>query len=109
MIFRNAAIAVLALSLSACVTLYSKEREWKLPAGMGHYLISARLNAGLLTREAVISVNGQEVLRGSAFFWSNTITMSSTFEQLPIDALCDREAKTCDVRIAGIHAASLKF
>jgi len=109
MIFKNAAIAVLALMLSACVTLYSKEREWKLPAGMGSYLISARINAGLLTREAVISVNGQEVLRGSAFFWSNTIVMSSTIDQLPIDALCDREARSCDVRIAGIYAASLRF
>jgi hypothetical protein len=101
--------AVAAVALSACTTLYSKDREWKLPAGLGNYVISARVDVGFLTRTATISVNGREILTGEAYFWSNSITMSGTIDHFPITAVCDRDAKSCDVAIAGIHAAALQF
>lgn len=101
--------AILAAALSACGTLYSTSRDWKLPAGLGHYTLSARVSIGLLTRQATISVNGRDVLSGESWIWSDTIAMSGSVEGLPIEALCDRDAKTCDVSIAGMHAALLKF
>jgi len=101
--------AVVAVALSGCTTLYSKNREWKLPAGLGNYVISAKIDIGFLTRHATISVNDRAVLTGEAYFWSNTITMSGTVDHFPITAVCDRDAKSCDVAIAGIHAAVLQF
>jgi len=107
---RTALLTILAaVALSACTTLYSKDREWKLPAGLGNYLISAKIDVGFLTRHATISVNGKEVLTGESYIWSNTITMSGTVDHFPISAVCDRDAKSCDVSIAGIHAAALQF
>jgi len=99
----------MAITLAACAPLYSRDREWKLPAGLGSYVISAKIDVGFLTRQATISVNGKEVLSGQSYFWSNTINMSGTVDHFPITAVCDRDAKTCDVAIAGIHAATLQF
>ena len=99
----------MAALLSACGTLYSTSRDWNLPAGMGHYTLSARVSVGFLTREATISVNGRDVLTGQSYIWSDSITMSGAVNGLPIEAVCDRDAKTCDVSIAGFHAAQLKF
>lgn len=101
--------AALAVSLSACATLYSTSRDWKLPAGLGNYTLSATMSASLFTWEATISVNGKEVLTGQSFFWSDTVTMSGTVDRLPVAAVCNQHEKTCDVSIAGIHAAVLRF
>ena len=101
--------AFLSIMLAACATLYSSSHDWKLPAGLGNYVITAKIDVGFLTRQATISVNGKEVLTGQSYFWSNTINMSGTVDHFPITAVCDRDAKTCDVAIAGIHAATLQF
>jgi hypothetical protein len=101
--------AALALSLSACGTLYTKSHDWKLPAGLGRYTITARMDVGLLTRTATILVNDKTILTGEAWFWSDTIDMDGTVDHFPIHALCSKSAKTCDVSIAGFHAATLSF
>ena len=104
---RASLAAMLAGTLTGCMTLYSTDRSWKLPGTSGSYSLSARMNIGLLTREATISVNGRELLRGSSYFWSDRIHMSGTLEGLPIDADCSEGSRACKVTIAGLHAATL--
>ena len=99
----------LALGLSACGTLYSKSHDWKLPAGLGNYTLTAQMDVSLFTRTATILVNGKPVLTGQAYFWSDTIDMDGTVDRFPIHGTCSESAKTCDVSIAGFHAATLTF
>lgn len=104
-------LATLALSamLSACATLYSTNREWRLPGGLGHYVVSAQMSVGFLTRQIVISVNGRELLVGQGYWWASEIAMAGTIDRLPIAALCHQSEKTCDVSVAGLHAVTLNF
>ncbi len=102
-------MAVTVLSLSACTTVYSKDHEWKVPGGLGHYTLSARMDISFLTRQITLSVNNREVLYGEGYLWSDTIDMSGSLDGFPIMATCDKNAKTCDVTIANIHAATLSF
>ncbi len=102
-------IGVLTVALSGCVTLYSTDRHWKLPGVWGNYVLSAKMTMDLFTWEAAVSVNGREVLTGQSYFWSHVITMNSTIAQLPVVAVCDKDAKQCDVSIAGVHAALLNL
>lgn len=102
-------LVVIALTLSACTTLYSKERDWKLPGGLGRYTLSARMDISFFTRQITISVNNREVLYGEGYLWSDTIDMAGSLDGFPIAATCDKNAKTCDVTIANIHAAKLSF
>jgi len=99
----------LALSLSACVPLYTKTRDWKAPPIMGDYTVSATMNVGLLTRDVTISVNGRQALAGQSWFWSDTLTLEGEVEHVPVVALCHINAKTCDVTLAGLLNARLKF
>ena len=101
-------IAVI-LSLSACAPIYSTTRDWKAPAFLGNYNVSATMNVGLLINDVTISVNGRQVLAGQTWFWSDTISMEGTVERLPIVALCSIGAKTCDVTIAGIRGVKVNF
>jgi hypothetical protein len=103
------AALTLSLALSACGTIYSKSHDWKLPAGLGNYTITAQMDIAFLTRTATILVNGKQVLTGQAWFWSDTIDMDGTVDHFPIHASCSESAKTCDVSIAGFHAATLSF
>lgn len=99
----------LALSLGACTSLYSKEREWKLPGSLGHYTLTARMDISFLTRQITILVNNREVLYGEAYVWSDTINMTGTVDGFPIAAACDKNARACDVTVAGFRAATLNF
>lgn len=101
--------AALTLALSACGPLYSRSHDWKLPAGLGNYTLTARMDFGFLTRTATILVNDKPILTGQTWFWSDTIDMDGTVNHFPIHATCTESAKTCDVSIAGIHAATLQF
>lgn len=98
----------LSLALGACATLYTTQREWRLPGGLARFEVSAQLQVGLLTRRATIAVNGREILSGEAWFWSDSIDLSGSVEGLPIDALCRRSEKTCEISIAGIRLPALK-
>ncbi|GEM_PF-1800108 len=100
---------VLALFLSACVPLYTKTRDWKAPPIVGDYTVSATMNVGLLINDVTISVNGRQVLAGQSWFWSDSITLEGEVERLPIVALCHIKAKACDVTLAGLLNAKLKF
>ncbi len=102
-------LAAATLALSACGTLYTTSRDWRLPGGLANYTISATLNVGLFVSNATIAVNGREVLSGQSFFWSDQIDMAGTVDNLPINAACDKSSKRCEVSIAGIHAATLSF
>ena len=106
---RSLLLAMLTLALSACSTLYSKERDWKLPGGLGRYTLSARMDISFLTRQITISVNNREILYGESYLWSDQIDMNGTLDGFPMTATCDKNAKTCDVNIANIHAATLSF
>ena len=97
------------LVLSACATLYTTSHDWRLPGGLANYVITATLNVGLFVSDATIAVNGRQVLAGQSFFWTDLIDMSGTVDGLPINALCNKSSKNCDVSIAGIHAATLSF
>lgn len=109
MMKRRLLALALILPLCACATIYSKQRDWRLPAGLGNYVLSARMDVGFLTRRITISVNGRDVLTGEAYWWSDRIAMSSQIDNLPIDAVCSQSGKTCDVNLLGIHAATLTF
>ena len=98
-----------AIALSACAPLYSTTRDWRTPPLLGNYELSATLSVGIFTWGAAISVNGRELLSGQSFFWTDTVAMSGTIDQFPIAAICAKNAKTCDVTIAGIHAGVLRF
>src|SRR5579859_3447225 len=87
------------LALSACGTLYTTSHDWRLPGGLANYVIGATLSVGLFTSEASVAVNGRQVLQGQSFFWTDLIDMSGTVDGLPINALCHKSAKTCDVSI----------
>lgn len=105
-------ILLLAISipaLGACTTLYTTSRDWRLPGGLAKYEITATMDVGLFVSDATIAVNGRQVLSGQSFFWSDTIDMSGTVDQLPILAACNKSSKRCEVSIAGIHAATLSF
>ena len=106
---RYGLVLLLSLGLSACATLYTTTRDWKLPGGLARYTITAQLNVGFFSRSAIISINGRPLLTGTSYFWSNTIEMSGSYDGVPIAAICDDSAKTCDVSIANFHAATLKF
>jgi hypothetical protein len=106
---RSLLLSALCLTLGACTTLYSKEHEWKLPGGLGNYTLSARMDISFLTRQITISVNNREILYGESYLWSDTVDMSGSLDGFPITASCDKNAKTCDVSIASIHAATLSF
>lgn len=95
--------------LSACVTLYTTSRDFRLPGGLSKYDITATLNVGLFFSSASIAVNGNQVLSGESAFLGDTIAMNGSVDGLPIEALCNKNDKKCDVRIAGIHAATLNF
>jgi hypothetical protein len=100
---------VLALALSACAPLYTTTRDWRAPAILGDYKVSATMNVGLLISDVTISVNGRQVLAGQSWFWSDNITMEGTVENLPIVALCNISGKTCDVTIAGFAGVKVNF
>jgi hypothetical protein len=102
-------LLALPLALSACTTLYTKERDWKLPGGLGRYTLSARMDVGFLTRTITISVNNRELLSGSGYLWSDQIDMTGNLDGFPLAASCHKDAKTCDVSIAGFQAATLNF
>jgi hypothetical protein len=102
-------LTTFALALSGCTTLYSKEKEWKLPGNLGHYTLAARMDVSFLTRRITISVNNRELLYGEGYLWSDTIDMSGNLDGFPISAACNKSAKTCDVSIAGFRAATLDF
>ncbi|TXH02611.1 MAG: hypothetical protein E6R07_14905 [Nevskiaceae bacterium] len=106
---RLALAATLTALLGGCATLYSTTREWKLPGGLARYTLKAQMSFGFLTRQIAISINDRPLLTGESYWWSDTTTMSGAIEGLPLDATCNNAAKTCEVAIAGIHAASLKF
>ena len=97
------------LALSACGTLYTTSHDWQLPGGLANYVITATMNVGLFVSDATISVNGRQVLAGQSFFWSDQIGMEGVVDNLPITAACNKSSKTCEVGIAGIHAATLSF
>ncbi len=99
----------LALSLSACVPLYSTTRDWKAPPMLGDYTVSATMNVGLLISDVTIFVNGKQVLAGQSWFWSDNLTLEGEVEHVPILALCHINAKTCDVTLAGLINTKLKF
>jgi hypothetical protein len=100
---------LLSLALAACGTLYSKSHDWKLPGGLGHYTVSARLDVGLFVRTVTISVNGEQVLSGSSGFWSHRIDMSGEYKGVPLNADCDTDDKKCDISIAAFRAFTLDF
>jgi hypothetical protein len=102
-------LAATALLLSACGTLYTTSHDWRLPGGLAQYTITATLSVGLFVSDATIAVNGRQILAGESYFWTDLIDMSGTVDGLPINALCNKGSKVCDVSIAGIHAATLKF
>jgi hypothetical protein len=106
---RSLLLMITALALSACTTLYSKERDWKLPGGLGRYTLSARMDISFFTRQITISVNNREVLYGEGYLWSDLINMNGSLDGFPMTAVCDKNAKTCEVTIANIHAATLSF
>lgn len=99
----------LALTLSACAPLYTTTRDWNAPPILGDYRVSATMNVGLFINDVTISVNGRQVLAGQTWFWSDTITMEGTVQNLPITALCSISGKTCDVTIAGISGVRVNF
>jgi hypothetical protein len=99
----------LALSLAACASLYTTSRNWKMPAGLGDYDLTATMSVGLLIRQITISVNGRELLAGQSWFWSDSIDMEGTIDRFPIAALCHIDVKQCDVTIAGIRGITLNF
>jgi hypothetical protein len=101
--------ATMALFLSACAPLYTTTRDWKAPPIVGDYTVSATMNVGLLISDVTISVNGRQALAGQSWFWSDSITLEGEVERLPIVALCHIKAKTCDVTLAGLLNAKLKF
>ncbi|MES2488207.1 MAG: hypothetical protein V4607_00345 [Pseudomonadota bacterium] len=107
--FKKFLLIALTLSLSACIPLYSKTRDWKAPRILGDYTVSATMNVGLLITDVTISVNGRQALAGQSWFWSDTLTLEGDVEHVPILALCHIKAKTCDVTIAGLIGAKLKF
>ena len=100
---------VLALSLSACAPLYTTTRDWKAPPVIGDYTVSATMNVGLLITDVTISVNGEQVLAGQSWFWSDTLTLEGDVKHVPIAALCHIKDKTCDVTLAGLLNTKLKF
>ena len=102
-------LTLLALALGGCTTLYSKEKDWKLPGSFGNYRLTARMDISFFTRQITISVNDREVLYGEAYLWSDTVNMSGNVDGFPIAATCDKNAKTCDVTVANFHAATLAF
>ena len=99
----------LALSLSACAPLYTTTRDWKAPPFVGDYTVSATMNVGIFITDVTISVNGQQVLAGQQWFWSDTLTLEGDVQHIPIAALCHIKAKTCDVTMAGLINTQLKF
>ena len=99
----------LAILLSSCATLYSTSRNWQLPGGLGGYALTAKMDIGFFTRVITISVNGRELLTGQTYFWSDSITMSGTINNLPLNAVCSVGSKKCAIAIAGIHAVTLNF
>ena len=108
--FKNALLLTAAtLALSACGTLYTANRDFRLPGGLAKYDITATMNVGLFFSQASIAVNGREVLSGESAFLSDTIVMNGSVDNLPIEATCSKSDHKCDVSIAGIHAAQLTF
>lgn len=99
----------LSLSLGACAPIYSTTRDWKAPPILGNYNVRATMNVGLLINDVTIAVNGRQVLAGQTWFWSDTISMEGTVENLPIVALCSVSGKTCDVTIAGFSGVKVNF
>lgn len=99
----------LALSLSACVNLYSTSRDWKLPLGMGNYDLKAEMSVGLFQRQVTISVNDQPILSGQSWFWEDSITMQGEVQHIPLSALCHINDRQCDLTIAGFSGISLNF
>lgn len=102
-------LAAASLLLSACGTLYTASRDFRLPGGLAKYDITATMNVGLFVSTASIAVNGREVLSGASGFLSDTIAMSGNVDNLPIEALCSKSDKHCDVSIAGLHVGVLSF
>ena len=109
MLKKTLLVSAAALALSACGALYTTSHDWRLPGGLAQYTIGATLSVGLFVSDATISVNGRQILSGEPYFWTDLIDMSGTVDGLPINALCNKSSKVCDVSIAGIHAATLKF
>jgi hypothetical protein len=106
---RKLLAACLTLTLSACGTLYTASRDFRLPGGLARYDISATMNVGLFVSSASIAVNGREVLSGTSGFLSDTIVMNGEVDHLPIEAVCNKSDKRCDVSIAGLHIGVLSF
>ena len=102
-------VVALALSLSACASLYTTSRDWKLPAGLGDYTLKANLSVGLFIRRIEISVNDKPILAGESWFWQDTVTMEGAVHGIPLAALCHINDKQCDLTIAGFAGISLKF
>lgn len=107
--FKKFLILALALTLSACASLYTTSRDWKLPAGLGDYSLKANLSVGLLMRNVDISLNEKTILAGQSWFWEDTITMEGAVQGIPLAALCHVDDKRCDLTIAGFSGIKLKF
>ena len=105
---RIACIMLASFALSGCVTFYQKDREWGLPGGLLNFSIRAHLGVGPFYREASIFVNGEEVLSGRSWFWSDIIEMTGAFQGIPLGATCDTETKICDLVVAGVALPPLK-
>jgi hypothetical protein len=102
-------LAAAGLLLSACGTLYTASRDFRLPGGLAKYDITATMNVGLFFSTASIAVNGRQVLQGESAFLSDTVAMAGSVDGLPIEALCNRSDRKCDVSIAGLHVGVLSF